>query len=239
VPTLARLRYTSPHPRHLTRSLIRAHAELEVLPRHVHLPVQSGSDRMLKRMIRRHTRAEYIERVARLRREVQGVTVSTDMIVGFCGETEDDFADTLSLMEQVGFVGVYAFKYSPRPYTPALKMGDDVPGEVKAERLQRLFAVSERLFGEHLRGLVGSRQRVLIEGPGKAPGHWTGRSGRHEIVHIEGAGDLELGGEMVDVDIREAFKHSLLGGLPDAERQRARAREPGRLRSLPLMRNAP
>ena len=119
VPELLRLRYTSPHPRHLTPSLIAAHRDLGLLPRHVHLPVQSGSNRMLKRMIRRHTRQEYIDRVGVLRQQVPGVTVSTDIIVGFCGETEEDFEQTLSLVEEVGFTGLFGFMYSPRPNTPA------------------------------------------------------------------------------------------------------------------------
>jgi tRNA-2-methylthio-N6-dimethylallyladenosine synthase len=235
VPRLLRLRYTSPHPRHLTPSLIEAHRDLEVLPRHVHLPMQSGSDRMLKRMIRRHTRQEYVERVGRLRERVAGCSVSTDVIVGFCGETEDDFAQTLSLMEQIGFVGVYAFKYSPRPYTPALKMGDDVPREVKEERLARLFEVSERLFGEHLATLVGTRQQVLVEGPSKNPQHLSGRSERNEIVHVDDAAHLDLVGEVLEVDVVEAFKHSLLARLSDDDRSRFKARPRPARRALPVL----
>ena len=120
VPELARLRYTSPHPRHLTPSLIAAHAELDVLARHVHLPVQSGSDRMLKRMIRRYTRAEYVgARRAAHRRAPGAHALSTDIIVGFPGETDEDFEATLELVREVGFTGLFGFKYSPRPYTPA------------------------------------------------------------------------------------------------------------------------
>ena len=115
VPELRRLRYTSPHPRHLTPALVRAHAELDVLVRHVHLPVQSGSDRVLRRMIRRYDRAEYVTRVAALRAAVPGVTLSTDVIVGFPGETDDDFEATLSLAREIGFTALFGFKYSPRP----------------------------------------------------------------------------------------------------------------------------
>jgi tRNA-2-methylthio-N6-dimethylallyladenosine synthase len=230
-----RLRYTSPHPRHLTRSLIAAHRELEELPRHVHLPVQSGSDRVLKRMIRRHTRAEYLARVARLRAQVPEVTLSTDIIVGFSGETEDDFAQTLSLVEQVGFVGVFGFKYSVRPNTPAQKLDDDVPEAVKGERLQRLFAISERLIREHLAAQVGTTLQVLLEGPSKArPQNATGRSQRNEIVHVEqGASVLHRAGEIVDVEIVEAYKHSLLGRLAAHERERAPAPRAVK-RSLPV-----
>jgi tRNA-2-methylthio-N6-dimethylallyladenosine synthase len=127
VPGLKRLRYTSPHPRHVTDELVRAHAELEVLPAHVHLPVQSGSDAVLRRMLRRYTAADYVERAKALKGARPGFTLSTDIIVGFPGETEEDFQGTLALVREVGFVSVFAFKYSPRPNTPSLKFGDDVP----------------------------------------------------------------------------------------------------------------
>lgn len=225
VPGLLRLRYTSPHPRHLTPSLIEAHAELGLLARHVHLPVQSGSDRMLKRMIRRYTRVEYLERVRSLVARVPGLSLSTDIIVGFPGETEDDFALTLSLVREVGYRGLFGFKYSERPYTPARKLADDVPEAVKGERLARLFEVSEELLGTYLRSLEGSAQRVLVEGPGKEGATaWTGRTERNEIVHIAGADDCDLLGEIVDVQITRANKHSLQGELTVEGRSKARLR---------------
>ncbi|MCA9625442.1 MAG: tRNA (N6-isopentenyl adenosine(37)-C2)-methylthiotransferase MiaB, partial [Myxococcales bacterium] len=237
VPGLARVRYTSPHPRHLTPSLIAAHRDLPILPRHVHLPVQSGSNRMLKRMIRRHTREEYLERLARLRAAVPDATVSTDIIVGFSGETEQDFEDTLDLMRAAGFVGVYAFKYSPRPHTPALKLGDDVPTAEKSERLRRLFELSESLMGAHLDALVGSRQRVLVEGPGMRPENLTGRTERHEIVHIQDALVRDLVGRVVEVEVVEAYKHSLLGRLTEEERARrpVTSQAPRGRRALPVL----
>jgi tRNA-2-methylthio-N6-dimethylallyladenosine synthase len=216
---LARLRYTSPHPRHATASLARAHADLEVLARHVHLPVQSGSDRVLRRMIRRYTRAEYVARAERLKRSRPGLTLSTDIIVGFPGETETDFEQTLSLVREVGFVSLYGFKYSPRPYTPALKLGDDVPEAVKAERLARLFEVAAELSTAHLASLVGTRQLVLVEGPSKSEkgdvsrGRVQGRTERSEIVHVETPNAAALVGEVVEVDIVRANKHSL-GAVP-------------------------
>jgi len=223
VPELTRLRYVSPHPRHLTPSLIRAHAELSLLPRHVHLPVQSGSDRMLKRMIRRYRRDEFVERVAALRSAVPGVSLSTDMIVGFPGETEEDFELTLSLVREVRFVGLYGFKYSPRPYTPALKLGDDVPEAVKSERLSRLFEVSEALIGEHLHALVGSTAEVLFEGlsrnaSGLAAGACTGRTERNEIVHVAGVDSSRQIGQLSEVRITGAFKHSLSGELTESSK---------------------
>jgi tRNA-2-methylthio-N6-dimethylallyladenosine synthase len=212
VPELDRLRYTSPHPRHVTPALVRAHAELDVLPAHVHLPVQSGSDRLLKRMIRRYRRADYLAAAGALVRARPGLTLSTDIIVGFPGETEADFQETLSLVREVGFVSVFGFKYSPRPYTPALKLGDDVPEAVKESRLAQLFEVSEALQRAHLAGLRGHRARVLVEGPSpKHPTRFMGRSERHEIVHVESVGGLDLTGYLLDVEITEANKHSLVG----------------------------
>lgn len=196
---------------------------MPILARHVHLPVQSGSYRMLKRMIRRYTRAEYTERVARLAAAVPGVTLSTDIIVGFPGETEDDFSSTLTLVEEVGFKGLFGFKYSPRPYTPALRLGDDVPEEVKSERLSRLFELSERLLGQHLSGLVGSTQRALIEGRDKGKGQlWSGRTERNEIIHVAGAEDLDLAGEVVSVRVARNNKHSLEAELTPESRAQAR-----------------
>jgi tRNA-2-methylthio-N6-dimethylallyladenosine synthase len=232
VPGLLRLRYTSPHPRHATASLARAHAELDVLARHVHLPVQSGSDRVLRRMIRRYTRAEYVARAARLVAARPGMTLSTDVIVGFPGETEDDFAQTLSLVREVGFVSLFGFKYSPRPRTPALRLGDDVPEAVKSERLARLFAVVEALGAAHLESLVGTRQRVLVEGRSKsdrtpegaeAGALVQGRTERNEITHIavpDAASASALTGCIVEVDVVRANRHSLfarpVGPLPVA-----------------------
>lgn len=211
VPALARLRYTSPHPRHLTDALIEAHAELDVLSDHLHLPVQSGSDRVLKRMLRRYTRGLYLERIAKLREAVPALTLSTDVIVGFPGETDEDFEETLSLVRAAGFTAAFAFKYSPRPFTPALKLGDDVPEAVKDERLQRLFAVVGEQQRAHLDGLVGSRQRVLVEGPSRDGVRFQGRTHRNEIVHIAGPEGVDLTGQLVDVTIEHANNHSLMG----------------------------
>jgi len=208
VPGLARLRYTSPHPRHLTSALVQAHRDLGVLARHVHMPVQSGSDRVLKRMLRRYSVAEYRERVGALRAAVPGLTLSSDVIVGFPGETREDFALTLALVQDLGFVGIFGFKYSPRPFTPALKLGDDVSESEKAERLAQLFELSERLRAEHLAQLVGSRQQVLVEGPGERGGY-SGRTERNEIVHLLAARDLT--GQLVEVEICRALGHSLQG----------------------------
>jgi tRNA-2-methylthio-N6-dimethylallyladenosine synthase len=210
VPELARLRYTSPHPRHLTWSLILAHRDLPALARHVHLPVQSGSDRVLKRMLRRYTVAEYVERLDALRSAVPGVTFSTDVIVGFPGETREDFAATLALAERVKFTGFFGFTYSERPNTPALKLVDDVPEAEKSARLEQIFELTDRHRSEHLQSLVGTTEIVLAERRGKN-GDFMGRSERNEIVHFACTGDAL--GQMVPVHIREAYNNSLRGEL--------------------------
>ena len=218
VPELLRLRYTSPHPRHITAGLVAAHAELEILPAHVHLPVQSGSDRVLRRMARRYTAADYIERTDALKRAKPGLTLSADFIVGFPGETDQDFEQTLELVRRVGFVAAFGFKYSPRPYTPALKLGNEVAEEVKDERLARLFAVVEEQQQAHLRSLVGSELSVLVEGrsPGDT-GRFAGRSERNEIVHLIAPAGQDPSGELVAVTVDEAFRHSLSGLMQGAE----------------------
>lgn len=235
-PELLRLRYTSPHPRHLTPELIRAHAELPILARHLHLPVQSGSDRVLRRMSRRYTRADYLERVSALKEAVPGLTLSTDIIVGFPGETEEDFEETLSLVRAAGFVSLFGFKYSERPGTPALALGDDVPEAVKDDRLARLFALAEIQQRANLDALVDTTQSVLVEGEGRVSGTFTGRTERNEIVHLEAPEGIDPSGHLVSVKIVEAFKHSLRGELLDdplpsmRKERRARGRS-----SLPIL----
>lgn len=243
VPGLARLRYTSPHPRHLTWSLILAHRDLPALARHVHMPVQSGSDRVLKRMLRRYTVAEYVERVDALRSAVPGVTFSTDVIVGFPGETREDFAATLALAERVKFTGFFGFTYSERPNTPALKLVDDVPEAEKSARLEEIFELTDRHRSEHLRSLVGTTELVLVERRGKT-GDFMGRSERNEIVHFACSADAV--GQMVPVRIREAYNNSLRGELepgfelaPPAPSERRNPNSVGNARrSLPVLARA-
>jgi tRNA-2-methylthio-N6-dimethylallyladenosine synthase len=232
VPALARLRYTSPHPRHVTPSLIAAHGDLDVLAKHVHLPVQSGSDRMLKRMIRRYTAAEYIERATALCGARSGLTLSTDIIVGFPSETEEDFQRTLDLVAKMRFAGLFGFKYSRRPHTPAQKLPDDVSEHVKSTRLAALFALSEALLSERLTGLVGGVEKVLVEGEREeGSGRVTGRTERNEIVHV--AGDpAALVGTIAEVRIVRAFKQSLEGELLHAPAPAPRP--PPARRSLPV-----
>lgn len=212
IPGLRRLRYTSPHPRHLTRALIEAHRSLPVLVKHLHLPVQSGNNQVLRRMIRRYTREEYVERVEALRRAAPDLTLSTDIIVGFPGETRQQFEDTLSLVDELELVGLFAFKYSPRPFTPALKLADDVSEQEKSERLEKLFSLHDPQRQAHLERLVGSQQEVLIEGK-KEDGAYFGRTLHNEIVHL--AAKANVVGAIVPVRIAQAFKNSLAAELLD------------------------
>jgi tRNA-2-methylthio-N6-dimethylallyladenosine synthase len=231
VPELGRLRYTSPHPRHLTVSLIRAHEDLKVLARHVHLPVQAGSDRVLRRMLRRYSTAEYEERVAALREATPGVTLATDMIVGFPGETPEDFEQTLALVQRVGFSLIYGFKYSERPYTAAVNLGDDVSEEEKSARLARLIALGDGMRTEALREQVGTRQSVLFEGRGKT-GALRGRTEQSEIVHA--AGPDSLIGQLREVQITGSYKNSLLGEVSGVDTSGPQPRPP-----LPRVASAP
>ncbi len=228
VPDLGRLRYTSPHPRYLSEDLVAAHAELPVLARHVHLPVQSGSDRVLRRMLRRYRRAELLERIAALRAACPDLTLSTDLIVGFPGEREEDFEQTLSLVREAGFVQAFCFKYSPRPGTAALSLDGEVPEEVKEARLARLFEVMDELQGAHLRALVGRQATVLVEGVDRN-GQATGRTERNEPCHFAAASPHELLGHFVRVRITRAFRRSLLGEPLDP------ALRPGVGRRLPVL----
>src|SRR5258708_35836596 len=158
-------------------------------------------------MIRRCTRAHYTVCAERLKGARAGLTLSTDVIVGFPGETEDDFAQTLSLVREVGFVSLFGFKYSPRPRTPALRLANDVPEAVKSERLARLFETVEAIGAAHLSALVGTRQRVLVEGPSKSErgdlttGRVQGRTERNEIVHLVAPDAASLVGEVVEVEV--------------------------------------
>ena len=250
VPNLLRLRYTSPHPRHATAALVRAHRDLDVLARHVHMPVQSGSNRLLRRMIRRYTREEYLVRTRALvdaRKETTGetLTLSTDLIVGFPGETEEDFEATLSLVREAGFSSLFAFKYSPRPGTPALKLGDDVTEAEKSSRLARLFEVSEELGRNHLATLVGTRAEVLVHGTSKGKnGTYEGRSEKNEIVHVDMPEGIVPIGELVEVVIEKAYKHSVAAKPTEAAVERLRGKAPRvvperRKRLLPLAKEAP
>jgi tRNA-2-methylthio-N6-dimethylallyladenosine synthase len=207
---LERIRYTSPHPIYVTEALVRAHAGLESLCEHLHLPVQSGSDRVLRRMGRRHDRESYLAS-ARALLEIPGFSISTDLIVGFPGETEEDFRATLDLVERVGFDTFFSFKYSARPGTPATRWTDDVPDEVKQERLERLHALGQRLTQERFSSDLGRTVEVLVEGPSRSgEGQLTGRTRTNRIVNFSAPGP-ECTGTLLDVEITRVMPHCLLG----------------------------
>ncbi len=212
---LERFRYTTSHPREFTQRLIDVHAELPGLAPHVHLPVQSGADRVLAAMKRGYTALEYRSIVRRLRKARPGLSLTSDFIVGFPGETEADFAATLALARELDFDGAFAFLYSPRPGTPAAELHDPVAREAKLERLQRLQAQLEAQAGALSAAMVGSTQRVLVEGPSKkSPAELAGRCANNRVVNF--AGEPALLGRFVDVRITAARAHTLRGELADA-----------------------
>jgi tRNA-2-methylthio-N6-dimethylallyladenosine synthase len=209
---IERIRYTTSHPVELTESLIQAYAEVPELVSHLHLPVQSGSDRILALMKRGHTALEYRSRVARLRQVRTDLSLSSDFIIGFPGETDADFEATMDLIEEVGFDHSFSFLYSPRPGTPAAGYFDDTPHDVKQERLARLQARIGEMAQAISRGMVGSVQRVLVERPSrKDPDTLAGRTANNRVVNFPCGRDLI--GRFVDVRITEALPNSLRGEL--------------------------
>jgi tRNA-2-methylthio-N6-dimethylallyladenosine synthase len=189
VPGIRRLRFTSPYPTDFTERVLDAMAQTPAVCEHVHLPAQSGSSRVLKRMLRRYDRARFLEVVAALRRAVSGLALTTDIIVGFAGETEDDFQETLSLVEEVAFDDAYTFKYSVREGTPAVRLKDHVAEEVKTERLGRLIAVVRRMAARRNTALVGTTHEVLVEGPAKRGGLLQTRTRTNKVALVEGPAD--------------------------------------------------
>jgi tRNA-2-methylthio-N6-dimethylallyladenosine synthase len=209
---IERIRYTTSHPREFTQRLIDAHRDLPQLAVHVHLPVQSGADRILAAMKRGYTALEYRSIVRRLREARPEVSLSSDFIVGFPGETDADFEATLKLVREVGFDGSFSFLYSPRPGTPAAALPDDLPLEAKRARLQRLQTEIEAQASAIRVHRVGCIERVLVEGPSKKdPGELCGRTSSNHVVNFKG--DAESIGRLVDVRICAARAHSLRGAL--------------------------
>jgi tRNA-2-methylthio-N6-dimethylallyladenosine synthase len=207
-----RIRYTTSHPREFTQRLIDAHATLPKLAPHVHLPVQSGSDRILAAMKRGYTSLEYRSIIRRLRRARPDVSISSDFIIGFPGETDADFEGTLKLAAELDFDDSYSFIYSPRPGTPAAELADAVNAEVKSERLQRLQAQIQAQAAAVSARMVGSVERVLVEGVSKKRAHeLAGRTGNNRVVNFAGAAGLV--DTFVDVRITESRSHSLRGEL--------------------------
>ncbi len=208
---VAVLRYTTSHPVDMTQSLIDAHASLPKLAPFLHLPVQSGSDRVLKAMNRRHDAGAYLDIVARLRRARPDIALSTDFIVGFPGETEADFEETLALIHAVNFASTFSFKYSPRPGTPGADRGDQIDEEIKRERLARLQALVETQRQAFNAATVGKRLDVLFEKPGRHVGQIAGKTPYMQAIHVDG--DAALIGGVRKVEILAANPNSLTGAL--------------------------
>ena len=210
---LARIRFTTSNPYNLTSRLIRAMRDVPKVCEYFHLPLQSGSDRVLERMNRGYTRAHYLALIDELRAAVPQIALSTDLIVGFPGETEEDFAATLEMIERVGYDNVFAFRYSPRPGTPAAAMPEQVPPDVKAERNRRLLEVAGRVAAARSRCLEGRTVEVLVDGRSKKnDAEVSGRTRCNRVVNFHGAGRVAVG-DVAHVRVTEALPHSLRGAL--------------------------
>jgi len=209
---LERIRFMTSHPKDLSDKLIEAFARCDKLCNYIHLPVQAGSSEVLKRMNRKYSREQYLELVRKLRRAVPDIAISTDVIVGFPGETEEDFQETLTLAEEVRYDSAFTFLYSPRPGTPAAEYEDQIPEQVKHERFNRLVETMNSISAEKNAAYVGRTCRVLVDGPDKkASGMLNGRTEEFKLVDFEGP--EELTGQMVDVEITGSNTFSLRGKL--------------------------
>ena len=205
------IRYTSPHPKDMKEDVIRAHAELPALCEQIHLPLQSGSSAVLKRMRRTYDRGRYMDRVALIREHVPDCAITTDVIVGFPGETERDFEETLEVAEEVGYDGAFTFIFSPRRETEAATMDDQLPHPVKVERLERLVEVVQRRAAERAQRFVGRTLEVLVEGTSRTDEtRLRGRTRHGKAVNFEG---IAAAGEMVEVEIEAATSQTLSGVL--------------------------
>jgi tRNA-2-methylthio-N6-dimethylallyladenosine synthase len=212
VPGIERIRYTTSHPREMSQRLIDTYLKVPKLVSHLHLPVQSGSDRVLAAMKRGYTALEYKSVVRKLRAARPDISLSSDFIVGFPGETDEDFEKTMKLIDDVAFDASFSFIYSPRPGTPALELEDSTPAEVKSARLARLQQRIDELAQAVSQGMVGSIQRVLVEGPSKKdPNEVAGRTDNNRIVNF--VGNPRLVNQFVDVRITQSLSHSLRGEI--------------------------
>ena len=209
VPGIERIRYTSPHPKDIREDVIRAHAELPALCEHIHLPLQSGSSRILKAMRRTYTRERYLDRVAQIREHLPDCAITTDIIVGFPGETEEDFEATLEVTDAVGYDGAFTFIFSPRRGTEAATMEGQIPHPVKRERMERLVELVQRRARERSERFVGRSLEVLVEGPSRTdPSRLRGRTRHNKTVNFAGT---SAPGELVEVEITAATSTTLSG----------------------------
>ena len=206
---IERIRYTSPHPKDMKEDVVRAHAELPALCEQIHLPLQSGSSAVLKRMRRTYNRDRYMDRVALIREHVPDCAITTDIIVGFPGETDRDFEETLEVAEEVGYDGAFTFIFSPRRETEAATMDGQLPHPVKVERLERLVEVVQRRAAERAQRFVGRTMEVLVEGTSRTDEtKLRGRTRHGKVVNFDGVAGA---GELVDVEITSATSQTLGG----------------------------
>ncbi len=211
IEAIKRIRFTTSHPKDMSDDLIACFADLPKLCGQIQLPAQSGSNAVLERMNRGYTRERYLERIAALKAARPGIIITGDIIVGFPGETDDDFEQTLSLVEEVRYADSFTFVYSPRPGTRAADLVEELTREEKQARLERLLEVQRRITLEINASFIGTVQSVLVEGEGKRPGQISGRADGGKTVNFDG--DRSLIGHFVDVTITKAFQNSLLGEL--------------------------
>jgi tRNA-2-methylthio-N6-dimethylallyladenosine synthase len=212
VDGIERIRYTSPHPKDVREKLVRAHAELPGLCEHIHLPLQSGSSRVLKAMRRTYDRDRYLKRVEMIRESVPDCAITTDIIVGFPGETEADFRETLEVVDEVGYDSAFTFIFSPRRETEAATLPEQVPHPVKQERIGRLVELVQQRALERSRRFIGTTQQVLVEGPSRTdPSRLRGRTRHNKTVNFAG---LAQAGDLVDVEITAATSTTLAGEEP-------------------------
>ncbi|RYZ68705.1 MAG: MiaB/RimO family radical SAM methylthiotransferase, partial [Proteobacteria bacterium] len=210
--SIERLRYTTSHPKDFNQKLVDVmYANQPRVCEYIHLPFQSGSSRILDRMNRGYTREQYLEKIQMIKKAIPNVVLSTDIIVGFPGETEEDFLQTMSLVREVGFETIFAFKYSPRPFTKAAKFEDQVPEDVKSERLNRLFDDHDLLAFELAKRYEGLTLDILVEKGEPTEGKVSGRTTHNKLVHFMGSQDLI--GKTVPVKITKAFPAVLRGEL--------------------------
>ena len=214
VPGIRRVRFTTSHPRDFGRDIVEAIDAVPALCDHVHLPVQSGSNRVLDAMQRLYTREQYLERIAWIKAAKREISLTSDLIVGFPGETEEDFAETLSLLEEVGYDSVFTFKYSPRPNTPSLALEDAIPDEEKARRLEVLMAKQREIQVARYKRYIGTISEVMVEGRNEARGQWIGRTSQNKTLNfIAPETTTPRIGSYVQVKATASFPNSLLGEM--------------------------
>jgi tRNA-2-methylthio-N6-dimethylallyladenosine synthase len=210
VAAIRRVRFTTSHPSDFGADIVAAIESHPGVCDHVHLPVQSGSTRLLRAMQRTYTREEYLEKIAMIRRARKPVAITTDIIVGFPGETEEDFAETLSLLDEAQYDGTFSFKYSPRPHTPAQNYKDAIPEEEKSRRLQVLQERQRKIQTARNETLIGNRFEVLVDGGGRRENQWAGRTSANRTVNFTSPGTGLLG-QYVNVRVVHAGPNSLVG----------------------------